>query len=90
MVKSSALSEFITDYKDLERYINFTLKRHDDCIKKIVEDLKEKLFSNIESIEGKIFLTKIISDMVKSYFSDLLQEDYMEFEVYFVDEEKKH
>ena len=90
MGKSSALSEFLTDYKDLESYINFILKRYDDCFKKIVEDLKEKLYSNIESIEEKIFLTKIISDIVKSYFTDLLQEDYMEFEVYFVDEEKKH
>jgi len=90
MAKSSALLEFLTDYKDLESYINFTLKKYDNCIKKIVEDLKEKLYSNIESIEEKIFLTKIISDMVKSYFSDLLQEEYMEIEVYFVDEEKKH
>lgn len=75
------LKKALETLRTLEVNTYLTLENHKDCILKIVKDIKEQFFKNIEGVENKLLLSIIIEEIVSDYILNILREDFLKIVV---------
>jgi len=79
--KDKKIDNIIHNFKELEYFLYTLLDNHKDKIETIVKDIKEHILDKIEKPENKFYITFLICDIVKTYFSDLISQDFLDIEI---------
>ena len=79
--KDKKIDNIIHNFKELEYFLYTLLDNHKDKIETIVKDIKEHILDKIEKPENKFYITFLICDIIKTYFSDLISQDFLDIEI---------
>jgi len=79
--KDKKIDNIIHNFKELEYFLYTLLDNHKDKIETIVKDIKEHILDRIEKPENKFYITFLICDIIKTYFSDLISQDFLNIEI---------
>ena len=81
LFKDKKIDNIIHNFKELEYFLYTLLDNHKDKIEAIIKDIKEHILDKIEKAEDKFYITFFICDIVKTYFSDLISQDFLDIEI---------
>ncbi|RKX56563.1 MAG: hypothetical protein DRP29_09470 [Thermodesulfobacteriota bacterium] len=81
LFKDKKIDNIIHNFKELEYFLYTLLDNHKDKIEAIIKDIKEHILDKIEKPENKFYITFLICDIVKTYFSDLISQDFLDIEI---------
>ena len=79
--KDKKIDDIIHNFKELEYFLYTLLDNHKDKIEAIIKDIKEYNLERIEKPENKFYITFLICDIIKTYFSDLISQDFLNIEI---------
>lgn len=79
--EQNKLENTIDKIKELEMLLYSLLDNHRDEIENIINDIKKSFLSKVENIENKFYITFFICEVIKTYFSDLLSNDFLKLEI---------
>ena len=79
--KDKKIDDIIHNFKELEYFLYTLLDNHKDKIEAIIKDIKEHILDKIEKSENKFYITFLICDIIKIYFSDLISQDFLNIEI---------
>ena len=81
LFKDKKIDDIIHNFKELEYFLYALLDNHKDKIETIIKDIKEHILDKIEKPENKFYITFLICDIIKTYFSDLISQDFLDIEI---------
>ena len=81
LFKDKKIDNIIHNFKELEYFLYTLLDNHKDKIETIIKDIKEHILDKTEKPENKFYITFLICDIVKTYFSDLISQDFLDIEI---------
>ena len=81
LFKDKRIDDIIHNFKELEYFLYTLLDNHKDKIEAIIKDIKEHILDKIEKPENKFYITFLICDIIKTYFSDLISQDFLDIEI---------
>jgi len=79
--KDKKIDDIIYNFKELEYFLYTLLDNHKDKIETIIKDIKKHILDKIEKPENKFYITFLICDIIKTYFSDLISQDFLDIEI---------
>jgi len=79
--KDKKIDDIIHNFKELEHFLYTLLDNHKDKIETIVKNIKEHILDRIEKPENKFYITFLVCDIIKTYFSDLISQDFLDIEI---------